>query len=154
MVGEPVAYATGSPELKATGPSNSGFPTPRSPRVRESSFAGAYRGRFPGGEDGLADDRELPWKKLEGRAVEAHKVYVDALVAWERVIHMATCPRCRPDGISSAEHQEQQDLAEAEKERRRIVYRDLCNVLGYFPTRKDVAIPREDETWCPKQRGH
>jgi hypothetical protein len=34
-VGEPVAYATGSPELKATGPCNSGFRTPRSPRVTE-----------------------------------------------------------------------------------------------------------------------
>lgn len=48
MVGEPVAYATGSPELKATGPSHVGLLTPRSPRDREGSQAGAHRTGFGG----------------------------------------------------------------------------------------------------------
>jgi hypothetical protein len=26
--------------------------------------------------------------------------------------------------------------------------------LGYLPKREAVSIPREDETWCPKQQGH
>ncbi len=49
LVGEPGAYATGYSELKATGPS-ARFRTPRSPRVREGSFAGAYRRPIPVGE--------------------------------------------------------------------------------------------------------
>lgn len=47
-VGEPAAYATGSPELKATGPSHVGLLTPRSPRIRCEVEAGAYRWRLPG----------------------------------------------------------------------------------------------------------
>ena len=42
MVGEPVAYATGSSELKAAGTVSCGFPTPRSPRSRDE-LAGADR---------------------------------------------------------------------------------------------------------------
>jgi hypothetical protein len=40
MVGEPVAYATGSPELKATGPSYVGLLPPRSPRDQGKSSRG------------------------------------------------------------------------------------------------------------------
>jgi hypothetical protein len=67
---------------------------------------------------------------------------------------MATCPHCRPDGVSVAEHQQREEMAEVEKERRRIIFRNLCDDLGYLPKREAVSIPREDETWCPKQQGH
>jgi hypothetical protein len=42
-----VAYATGSPELKATGPSNSGFPTPRSHHPHGKRSSGQRHGTEP-----------------------------------------------------------------------------------------------------------
>ena len=48
MVGEPVAYATGSPELKAIGTGSFGLLTPRSPGLGVKSNAGAYRIDFRG----------------------------------------------------------------------------------------------------------
>ena len=55
MVGEPVAYATGSPELKATGADSSRFTN--SPITKGSgvkSIAGAHRDDFQGGKDEIA----------------------------------------------------------------------------------------------------
>lgn len=48
-VGEPVAYATGSPELKAAGPYLCGFELPDHQRIEGHGFAGAYRKQPPTG---------------------------------------------------------------------------------------------------------
>lgn len=42
-----MAYATGSPELKATGTVSCGFPTPRSPEIKGLKIAGTYRNDCP-----------------------------------------------------------------------------------------------------------
>src|ERR1700722_17792908 len=110
MVEEPVAYATGSPELKDTGPSNSGFQTPRNIRTRRaievanwtneegSRYAPAMiasgvpiilmgRGRVVSGT------RRNP-KSLEMKAIATHRAHVEALAAWGHAFHLATCPIC------------------------------------------------------------
>jgi hypothetical protein len=90
-------------------------------------------------------------KGLETQAVAAHRAYVEALVAWERSIHRATCPICRPKGVSDAEQGRRCEVAEAEKERCRAAFRDLCDELGYVPTGYGVHMPPEDQSnFCQK----
>ena len=90
-------------------------------------------------------------KGLETQAIAAHRAYVDALVAWERTIHRATCPVCRPKGVSDEEQGRQCDIAEADKERCRAAFRDLCDELGYVPKGHGIGVPAEDQSrFCRK----
>jgi hypothetical protein len=73
---------------------------------------------------------------------------VTALMAWERIAHRATCPVCRTEDVSPEQQQRQYDAAEAEKERCRGAFRELCDELGFVPTGHGVALPPEDQSCC------
>jgi hypothetical protein len=94
--------------------------------------------------------RERRDSALELEAVAAHRDYVEALASWERALHTASCPACRPEGTTEEEHLLRCASAEAEKERRRVVFRDLCDELGYVPDGHDVALPPDG---CPSASG-
>lgn len=85
---------------------------------------------------------------LEERAVAAHRVYLDALMAWECTFHRMNCALCGPSDLSENERAEACDAAEAEKEARRIAFRDLCDELGYIPAGRDIALPAENTSNC------
>lgn len=85
---------------------------------------------------------------LEERAVAAHRAYLDALVAWERTLHRMNCAICGPSDLSENGRAEVCDAAEAEKESRRIAFRDLCDELGFVPAGHDIALPAEDPSGC------
>ncbi len=89
-----------------------------------------------------------PEESLEARTIAAHRAYVTALVAWERTVHRATCPVCRTERASSEQQQSLCDAAEAEKERCRAAFRDLCDELGFVPTGHGIALPAEDQSCC------
>ncbi|WP_244624025.1 MULTISPECIES: hypothetical protein [unclassified Bosea (in: a-proteobacteria)] len=89
---------------------------------------------------------------LESRAVAAHRAYVEALAAWEHSFHVASCPICRPEGLTDEEHADRCDSAQIEKERRRLAFRDLCDELGYVPEGHGVELAAPP---CPVARaGH
>lgn len=85
---------------------------------------------------------------LESRAVTAHRAYVEALAALERAVHIAICSACQPDGTTDREHSLRCASAEAEKERRRVLFRDLCDKLGYVPVGHGIALP---SAHCPSR---
>lgn len=87
---------------------------------------------------------------LESQAVDAHRAYVEALAEWERAFRAASCPARRADRAADSERALRCASAEAEKERRRVVFRDLCDVLGYVPQGHGVALPAAD---CPSRDG-
>ena len=64
---------------------------------------------------------------LEARTITAHRAYLDALTAWERVVEAS-------ETEIGVEHEQACAVAEAEKERRRVVFRDLVDELGYVPS--------------------
>ncbi len=88
---------------------------------------------------------------LEARTIAAHRAYVTALAAWERIVHRATCSACRTEDVSPDEQQRQCDAAEAEKERCRAAFRNLCDELGFVPTGHGVALPPEDQSCCRRR---
>jgi hypothetical protein len=98
----------------------------------------------------VARARELQESSLESQAIAAHRAYVEALAEWEREFHAASCPACRPECTTQEEHLLRCAFAEAEKERRRVVFRDLCDELGYLPDGHGVALPPEG---CPSASG-
>jgi hypothetical protein len=87
-------------------------------------------------------------KLREARVVAAQRAYLDALVEWERMLHQIVCPACRPDGVSDAEQARRCRRAEAEKERLRLIFRDLCDELGYVPEGHGIALPDEGQSCC------
>ncbi len=93
-------------------------------------------------------DRGQP--SVETQAVAAQRAYLEALAAWDRTLHLMNCPICRPPEWSAEEGTRRCEAAEAEKERRRIVFRDLCDRLGYVPTGHGITLP--DDSW-PCLRG-
>jgi hypothetical protein len=64
---------------------------------------------------------------------------------------MATCPICRPEGLTEEEHALRCDSADTEKERRRVAFRDLCDDLGYVPKGYGVKLAPETKS-CPNRR--
>jgi hypothetical protein len=100
----------------------------------------------------LAKIRKSPNQALEARTVGAHRAYVDALAAWERTVHLAMCPACRPAGMSAQDHDRRCENAEAEKERRRIIFRDLCDELSFVPSGHGIAMPAAPRVWCQQGR--
>ncbi len=147
MVGEPVAYATGFSELKATGPSGTVSNSPITKSQRGFVCGGAPQ-THPSGEGRVVQDGECG-SSLELQAVAAHRAYVEALAAWEQVFHMASCPICRPEGLTVEEHERRCHNAEIEKERRRVAFRDLCDELGYVPEGRGIALSAPS---CPAAR--
>ncbi|NGX98164.1 MAG: hypothetical protein CFE29_28575 [Bradyrhizobiaceae bacterium PARB1] len=85
---------------------------------------------------------------LEARTIAAHRAYVTALAAWERTVHLATCPACRSEHVSAEQQQRLCDAAEAEKERRRAAFRDLCDELGFVPTGHGIGLSVEGQSCC------
>ena len=86
---------------------------------------------------------------LEARTIAAHRAYVTALVAWERTVHQATCPVCRSQQLSNEQQQRLCDAAEAEKERCRAAFRELCDQLGFVPTGHGIGLPAEGQSCSP-----
>ncbi|HEV7325562.1 MAG TPA: transcriptional repressor TraM [Bosea sp. (in: a-proteobacteria)] len=91
-------------------------------------------------------------EKLAIRTIAAHRAYLDALGAWERALHTISCERCRPQDVSTESLNRIAEQIEAEKECRRIAFRDLANELGYVPTGEGIALP-EQEPGCPGHAG-
>lgn len=98
----------------------------------------------------MTGERERRDRSLESQAVDAHRAYVEALAEWERAFHAANCPACQADGTSDSERALRCASAEAEKERRRVVFRDLCDELGYVPQGHGIALPAAE---CPSRDG-
>ena len=96
----------------------------------------------------MGEGRGASRKALEARAVEAHRAYLDALVVWERALHLITCPVCRPSGHADHEAELRCELAELDKERRRIAFRDLCGELGHVPQGYGSVLPPEEPACC------
>lgn len=69
---------------------------------------------------------------LEVRTIAAHRAYIDALTAWERLVE-----------ASEAETGVERTCADAEarKEERRVAFRDLLDELGYLPSLNGPSIP-------------
>lgn len=78
---------------------------------------------------------------MVARAVVAHRAYIASLALWERAFHAASPPASATATISKDEHLSLCARAEAEKERKRIAFRDLCDALGYVPIDCAIAIP-------------
>lgn len=98
----------------------------------------------------MASDGKARDSSLVVRAVAAHRAYLDALAEWERVYHTANCPACRQGPATEKEHALHCASAEMEKERRRVVFRNLCDELGYVPAGYGVTFPG---TECPSRAG-
>ncbi|AEI04702.1 hypothetical protein OCA5_pOC16701350 (plasmid) [Afipia carboxidovorans OM5] len=117
-------------------------------------FAGAYRRHKPLRESFVPNVTEAQEGSLEARTIAAHRAYLDALVAWELAVHQAACPICRPEQMSEDEHSRCCDTAEAEKERCRIAFRDLCQELGFVPTGHGIKLPPESRLRCAGWRAN
>lgn len=98
----------------------------------------------------MARARKRRDSSLESQAIAAHRAYVEALASWERALHTANCPACSPEGTTEEERLLGCASARAEKERRRVVFRDLCDELGYVPAGHGVALPPDG---CPSASG-
>ena len=85
-------------------------------------------------------------QSLEGETIDAHRAYLQALLAWERTAHEAACPHCGSKTMST-EYERAIVAAEAHKEACRMRFRDLVDQLGYVPRREDLALP--DERYSP-----
>lgn len=85
---------------------------------------------------------------LEARTITAHRAYLTALLAWERIVHQVTCPVCGSEDMPKAQQESLCAAAEAEKERCRAAFRDFCNELGFVPTGHGVGLPSEDQPYC------
>jgi hypothetical protein len=84
---------------------------------------------------------------LETRAIEAHRAYIAALVAWEQT--------ARRQGRSCADGGDRGALddsagrcreAELHKEACRTAFRDLIDELGYVPLGHGIALPKESDS--------
>lgn len=64
---------------------------------------------------------------LEARTIAAHRAYIDALTAWERLVEAS-------ETETGVERDRAYADAEARKEERRVVFRDLLDELGYLPS--------------------
>ena len=64
---------------------------------------------------------------LEARTIAAHRAYIDALNAWERLVEASEME-------TGFEHQRACADAEARKEEHRVVFRGLLDELGYLPS--------------------
>jgi hypothetical protein len=87
-------------------------------------------------------------RSLEARTIAAHRAYVNALVTWERTVHLASCPACRSEHVSAEQQQRLCNAAETEKERCRAAFRVLCDELGFVPTGHGIGLPVEDQCCC------
>ena len=100
------------------------------------------------GENAVPGFREAQDGPLEARTIAAHRAYVTALAAWEWAVHRATCPICRSENVSTEQQQRLCDAAEAEKERCRAAFRDLCDELGFVPAGHGIGLPAEGRSCC------
>lgn len=91
----------------------------------------------------MVDDRAQADLTLEARIGAAHHAYLEALIAWENALHHLNCESCRMEDCSVDEMAIACDMAQAEKEKRRIVFRDLCEELGRTPTAPAIGLPPE-----------
>lgn len=85
-------------------------------------------------------------KALESQTAAAHRTYLEALADWERAFDAANHPAGGTHVAAGRESALRCAAAEAEKERRRVIFRDLYDQLGYVPRRHGVALP---PTECP-----
>ena len=86
-------------------------------------------------------------QSLEEETIKAHRAYLQALLAWERTAHEATCPHCGSKTLSAEDYERAIVAAEAHKESCRVRFRELVDRLGYVPRQEDLALP--DERYSP-----
>ncbi len=91
----------------------------------------------------MVDDRAQADLTLEARVGAAHQAYIEALIAWENALHRLTCEKCRTTDWSVDDMAIACDMAQAEKEKRRIVFRDLCEESGRLPAAPAGGLPPE-----------
>ncbi len=70
---------------------------------------------------------------LEVRTIAAHRAYIDALTAWERLVEAS-------EAETGVEHERTCAEAEVRKEERRVAFRDLLDELGYLPSLNGPSI--------------
>lgn len=76
---------------------------------------------------------------LEVRASTAHQAYLDALLVWDEAHHQRASGRNGPSTAAD----EACEIARSEKERRRVIFRDLCDELGRVPESFGLVLPPE-----------
>lgn len=85
---------------------------------------------------------------LERRTIAAHRAYIEALVALERVRHAAACPVCAASVTRDADPTDAYGPAALRKEACRAAFRALLDELGRMPTSLSAALPSRDERAC------
>lgn len=70
---------------------------------------------------------------LEVGTIAAHRAYIGALTAWERLVEAN-------ETGTGAEYMRACADAEARKEERRVAFRDLLDELGYLPSLNGPSI--------------
>lgn len=141
IVGEPVAYATGSPELKSIGPSRTGS---NSPIIRSQRGIVCSSGTVD-----VAPSRPQSDENRIDRAIAAHRSYLRASSRGSALFTQWN--------VTSADRAAREDLveiagqAEAENERWRVTFRDLTAELGYIPRGEGIALPDQEQGCeCPE----
>lgn len=87
-----------------------------------------------------------PNTSLKQRTIEAHRHYLDIMVAVERGRHRAICPACAARAGDAEDELLDVGAWHIETCRRR--FRDLLDELGYIPSDLAVSLPDADETAC------
>jgi len=88
------------------------------------------------------DDVQTDDITLLDRTTDAHRAYLEALLAWEQAVHRQTCDRCGQ--ADAAELATNSVLAELEKERRSMIFSGLCDPLGHVPDMPASTFPRKN----------
>ena len=91
----------------------------------------------------MVSDRAQTDQTLEARVDTAHRAYLEALIAWEDALRRFNYKQARTTDTADVELAIACDLAQAEKEKRRIVFRDLCDELGRLPETSGIGLPME-----------
>ena len=87
-----------------------------------------------------------PNTSLEHRTIEAHRAYIDVLIALERARHRANCPACAARAGEAGG--ESLEAAERHSEMCFTRLRNLLDELGYIPANLSASLPDADETAC------
>ncbi len=93
----------------------------------------------------MKKDADPETSDLEKRTVEAHRSYIAALAELEE-IELLLCRSSCKDQNSLEKYQQSYRSAEERKEKLRVVFRDLCNELGYIPQGYGIGLPEEPRT--------
>lgn len=99
----------------------------------------------------MSNPDALERKALELMIVAAHRAYLTALVDWEQASHEADCGECRCRDITPEDYRLLCEELAAETTRRRALFMNLWDDLGFLPKPLLVKIPAGDRA-CAQRR--